>query len=105
MLLHGVPYRAASIQRILDTQTMSNLVEHGVAEKRLEGDVMALIPGNKCFRNRRQDLVVLGQHGVLELQAAGALGQLDFLVIGQVDGNGLGAGVGVSGVINHVVGI
>ena len=54
---------------------------------------------------RNQDLVVLGQHRVLQLQAPGALGQLDFLVVGQVDRDGLGTGVTVPGVIDDIVSV
>jgi hypothetical protein len=64
-----------------------------------------LVFGDQRTGDGHHDLVELGPHGVLELQTARALGELDLLVVGQVDGDRLGAGVGVAGVVDHVVGV
>ena len=53
--------------------------------------------------DRHQDAVELGPHHVLELEPAGALPELHRLVVGQVDGDGLGARVGVARVVEGVV--
>ena len=86
-------------------QAVRHFVEHRVTEERIKCNVLALVLGNQHLGNRNQNLVELGQHRVFELQAARSLGELDFLVIGQVDCNGLGAGIAVSRVEHHVVGI
>ena len=50
-----------------------------------------------------EDFVELGLHRVAQLEAAGALHGVYALVVGQVDGDGLAAGVAVSGVVDHVI--
>ena len=96
---------AVAVQYILDAQPMRHFVKHGVAKERVKGDVLALILGDQLIRNGYQDLVELGQHGVFQLQAAGTLAQLHLFVVGQIDGDGLGSGIRVSGHEDHVVGI
>src|SRR5699024_6084491 len=58
-----------ALDQVLDAETVGYLVEHGVAEKRVEGDMLALLSGNDHLGNRPQDAVILGTHGVLQLQA------------------------------------
>ena len=61
--------------------------------------------GDERVGDGHQDLVELGAHRVLELEPPRALLELDLLVVGQVDGDGLRAGVGVAGVVEDVVGV
>jgi len=105
LLLESLAHRALAIDGVLDAQAVRHLVEHGVLEKGVEGDVLALVLGDELPGDGHQDLVELGAHGVLELQAPGTLLQLHPLVVGQVDGDGLGAGVGVARVVDRVVGV
>ena len=105
MFLQRLANRARSIQRILDTKTVGDFVEHGVAKKRIKGNVLALVFSDQFIGNRHQDLVELGQHGVLDLQPACTLGQLHLFIIGQVDGDGFGTGITVTGAIRQVVGV
>ncbi len=84
---------------------MGDLVEHRVLEEGVEGEILALIGSDEHFGDRHQDAVELGAHRILELEPPGALGELHLLVVGEVDGDGLGAGVGLSGVVEHVIGV
>ena len=61
--------------------------------------------GDQLPGDRDQDFVELRAHGVLELQPARALLELDPLVVRQVDGDRLGPGVAVTGVVDDVIGI
>ena len=64
-----------------------------------------LVLGDQLVGDGHENLVELRPHRVLELQPAGALLELHLLVVGQVDGDGLGAGVGLAGVVHDVVGV
>ncbi len=103
--LEGVADAASVVEGVLDAETVGDFVEHGVAEEGVEGDVLALVGGNEQVGDGDEDLVVLGPHGVLELEATGAFLKLDRFVVGQVDGDGFGPGVAVAGVVDDVVGV
>ena len=77
----------------------------GVAEEGVEGDAVDLLGADHQVGDRHHDVVELGTHGVFQLQTAAAFGQLHALVVGQVDGDGLGARIAVAGVVDHIVDI
>ena len=84
---------------------MCDLVEHRVPEKCVEGHVVALVLGDELCGERHHDLIELGPHRVLELQPPCALGELDDLVVRKVDRDRLGSGVGITGVVDHIIGV
>ncbi|HEU4813054.1 MAG TPA: hypothetical protein VFS99_02365 [Xanthomonadaceae bacterium] len=100
VVLQRLRHGALAIERVLDAQAVRDLVEHRVLEERVEGHVVQLVLDDELVRDRHHDLVELRAHHVLQLQPAGALGQLHFLVVGQVDGDGLGADVRVAAVVH-----
>ncbi len=105
LLLQRGAHRARAVERVLDAQTVGHLVEHRVGEEGVERDVAALVLGDQFAGDGHQDAVEFGPHRVLELQPAGPLGQLDFLVVGQVDRDRLRTGVALTGVVHHVVSV
>ncbi len=80
-------------------------MKHGARKKRVIRHVAALRLVDQYFRDRPENLIELGPHGVFELQATRAFLQLHRFIIGQVDRDGLRAGVAVAGVINDVVSV
>ena len=84
---------------------MRHLVEHHVFEERIEGHVLHLIVHDQLVRDRRHDPIELEAHRVLELQPSGALLELDFLVVRQIDGDRLRTGVRLTRGVHEVIGI
>ena len=103
-VLERVAHRALAVERVLDAEPVRHLVEHHVGEEGVELDVRLLVRGDEPVGDGREDLVELGAHGVLELQAPRALRELDRLVVRQVDGDGLRRRRCVAGVVDDVVG-
>ena len=82
---------------------MRDLVEHGIAEERIEGHVGTLVLGDQLLAEGDHDLIELGLHRILELQASRASCELHLLVVGQIDRDGLRARVRVTRVVDDVV--
>ena len=90
---HGLPYGATPIQEVLDAQAVGHLMEHGVLEEGIEGYQLPLILCHEHVGNGGEYPIELGPHGILELKPSGTPLKLHLWVVGQVDGDGLGAGV------------
>ncbi len=105
LFLERLAHRARAVERVLDPEAVGHLVEHRVGEERVEGDVPALVLGDQDLGDGNQDAIELGPHRVLELQPPRPLGQLDLLVVGQVDRDRLRARVAVARVVDDVVGV
>ena len=80
-------------------------MEHGVGEEGLESDVAPLLGVDEHGADRLQYPVEFGPHGVLQLQPAGTLFKLHLLIVGQVDGDSLRAGITVAGIVDHIIGV
>ena len=61
--------------------------------------------GDELAGDRHQDLVEFGPHHVLELKPAGAFPELNLFVVGQVDRDRFRARVGLTRVVECVVGV
>ena len=79
----GLAAGAAAGDGVLDAQAVGHLVVAGVAEEGVEGHAVHLLGAEDEVGDGHHDVVVLGAHGVLELQAAAAFGQLHALVVGR----------------------
>ena len=84
---------------------MGHLVEADIVEEGVELDVLYLLLVNHQSGYGLHDVLELGFHGVLELQTACAVFQLHLLIVGQIDGYGLAAGIAFAGIVDHVVDI
>ena len=68
-------------------------MEHGVLEEGVKGDMIPLLLVDEHVGDGYQDFLKFVAYGVFELQFPGSLVRVDPGVIGQVDGNGLAAGI------------
>ena len=105
LLAEGFAHALAVGYGVLDAKTVSHFVEADIAEECIEVHIVQLVVANQQVGNGLKDGLELGLHGVLKLQTAGTHGFVDALVVGQVDGDGLGTRVAVTGVVNDVVDI
>ena len=101
--LERLPYRASTMQRILDPKPVSHLVEHRVREEGVESDHPALLRVDQKVRDWQEYVIELGAHRVLQLKATRPHRELDFLVVRQVDGYRLCARIAIAGVVQDVV--
>ena len=88
---------------MLDAEAVGHLVEGHVPEEGVELQVLVVFGCEYQLTDGEEDLVELGLHRVAQLETAGALHGVYALVVGQVDGDGLAAGVAVSGVVDYVI--
>ena len=88
---------------VLDAQTVCHLVIAYVAEESVELDVLELLFAYHQVCNWNQNVLKLSLHCVFQLQTAAAFLKLNFLVVRQVDGNGLAAGIAVASIVDYIV--
>ena len=93
------------VDGLLDAEAVSHFVEGDVPEEGIEFEMVHLFGVEDDFADGDHDFVELGLHAVAELEPACALLGLHAVVVGQVDGDGLAAGVAVACVIDGVIDI
>lgn len=96
---------ALTVDSILDTQTVSDLVEADIREEGIEIDVILLVVADEEISDRDEDIIELSLHSVFELETAGALFELDTFIVGEVDSDSLRSGVAIAGIIDNIIDI
>ena len=104
LLLQGRPYCSFTIDGLVKAQSVCHFMVHNVFKKCIKGYMFALLFSDQHIADGQEDLFELVADSIFQLQFSGAFAALDPLIIGQVDGNGLAAGITVSCIIDYIIG-